>query len=368
MTAKSYLLLTGASGLLGRVLMRDLLRKGHRLAVLVRGSSSGDAARRIQRILRARELVGHYSLPEPVVIQGSLDATASGLSVSTTDAAWIAKHVREVVHCAASISFEYAQHSNEPFRTNVDGTRALIDFCVQSGISSFHHVSTAYICGDAAGPIRETDTDQGQTPRNVYERSKLQAELLIADARHHFDKVTIYRPSIIVGEYSTGFTSTFHGFYLPLKLLSSLPQALTDSIHPSYFWKSLGMSGADCKNLVPVDWVSLAMARIISDPKLQGRTYHLTHWEPTPVERIGKAFAAALGSLSAPIQHQASEDVFALFADKMSLYQNYWGRDPVFDQTHLNAALSSLRAPQMTQATLLRLTRFAMAHRFFWTD
>ena len=36
------------------------------------------------------------------------------------------------------------------------------------------------------------------------------------------DNVTVYRPGIIFGDSRTGYTSTFHGFYVPLKLVSSM--------------------------------------------------------------------------------------------------------------------------------------------------
>lgn len=368
MTTKSYTLLTGATGLLGRVLMRDLLRKGHQLAVLIRAPGSGNALDRINRILTAPQLTDHRPVVMPSVVAGSIDGAKQELSIAKSDRDWIEKNVSEVIHCAASLSFEYSAHSNEPYRTNVEGTRALIDFCRSVGVSSFHHVSTAYVCGNSHGLIKETEIDQGQSPKNVYEDSKLQAELIISNAKRDFERVTIYRPSIIVGEYTTGFTSTFHGFYLPLKILASLPPSVTGSVHPSYFWKALGMSDDDYKNLVPVDWVSLAMARIISDPSLQSQTYHLTHWQPTAVSLIGEAFAEAINLEPRAKQGQIDQDLFDYFAGQMKPYQSYWGNDPQFDDANLKAALSDLPAPRISKATLLRLARFALSNRFLWTD
>lgn len=348
--------------------MRDLLQKGHKLAVLIRASGEGGARDRINRILAATQLTDRGRLATPNIVPGSIDGAKQELLISKSDKDWIAKNVGEVVHCAASLSFEHSAHSDEPYRTNVRGMRALIDFCHSAGVSSFHHVSTAYVCGNANSPVMENEIDRGQRPRNVYEDSKLQAELMLSEEKKYFERITIYRPSIIVGEHSTGFTNTFHGFYLPLKILASLPPSSISSIHPSSFWEILGMSDDDQKNLVPVDWVSLAMLRIISDPTLHGHTYHLTHWQPTAVSLIGEVFAEALSFEVRSEKAHINPDLFGYFSGQMKPYRSYWRQDPEFDQSNLKAALPDLPAPRMSKATLLRLARFALKNRFLWID
>ena len=41
-------------------------------------------------------------------------------------------------------------------------------------------------------------------------------------AADFLDRPTIYRPSIIVGDSQTGYTTTYHGFYAPLKLAHTM--------------------------------------------------------------------------------------------------------------------------------------------------
>ena len=64
----------------------------------------------------------------------------------------------------------------------------------------------------------------GRTAGNVYEKTKLQAELMVraAGTERWLDRATIYRPSIIVGDSQTGYTTTYHGFYAPLKLAHTM--------------------------------------------------------------------------------------------------------------------------------------------------
>ncbi|MGW8257650.1 MAG: SDR family oxidoreductase, partial [Thermoguttaceae bacterium] len=50
---------------------------------------------------------------------------------------------------------------------------------------------------------------------------KLEAETMVREASF-LDQPTIFRPSIIVGDSVTGYTTTFHGFYVLLKLAHTL--------------------------------------------------------------------------------------------------------------------------------------------------
>ena len=105
----------------------------------------------------------------------------------------------------------------------------------------------------------ETELDVGQPFGNVYEESKVAGEKLV-HAATHLDAYTIFRPAIIVGDTDDGFSTTFHGFYTPLRLLSALaeflPQELLLSIN---HLETLGLDGHERKNFVPVQWVSEAM-------------------------------------------------------------------------------------------------------------
>src|SRR5690606_4544782 len=183
----SYLLMTGATGLVGQYVLRNLLDSGERVAVLVRDGKTVSARDRIDALLRHFEEECGYALPRPVVIVGNLLAPGAGLDVEQRR--WIAAHCDRVFHCAASMTFRKSR-DGEPFRTNVDGTQTLLDLCRECGLSEFHHVSTAYICGLREGRILETEVDLGQRLGNVYEESKLRAEKMVRSA-DCFDRVTV---------------------------------------------------------------------------------------------------------------------------------------------------------------------------------
>ena len=163
---------------------------------------------------------------------------------------------------AASMAFRHDSHG-EPFRTNVDGMRNMLALCQQAGIETFHHVSTAYICGLRSGRVREDEVDLGQENGNVYEVSKLGAEKLLRSAGF-LRQTTVYRPASVVGDSLTGYTTSTHGFYLPLQLAYVMADKVPTDLMGDRFFRLLGLRGDEGKNLVTVDWLSAAGSSPIS--------------------------------------------------------------------------------------------------------
>ena len=162
-------------------------------------------------------------LPRPVVIEG--DLLSKGLGLEGADVRWLSRHCTSVIHNAASLSFHSRERDDEPWLSNVTGTRQVLDLCRRTGIRQFHHVSTAYVCGLRNGRILESELDAAQEFGNDYERSKIEAERMVRDA-DFLSPVTVYRPSIIVGDSRTGRTTTYHGFYALLRLAHTLVSRL----------------------------------------------------------------------------------------------------------------------------------------------
>jgi thioester reductase-like protein len=367
------ILLTGATGLLGRFLLRDLSARGRRVAVLVRGGKTADAEARVDDLVRDwREVVG-ADVTRPVVLEG--DITSPGLGLSRSATAWVAEHVDEVVHSAASLCFTRREADGEPYASNVGGVANVLELCRTAGIRRLHHVSTAYVCGLRRGRILETELDVGQTPGNDYERSKLESEQAVR-AAGFLDVLTVHRPSIIVGDLVHGFTNTFHGFYKPLRIIQPFaPAFLRASLESGSVLEALGMSGDDRKNLVPVDWVSAVMSRIILDPSLHGATYHLTSTRPTSVSLLCRVFEEMVVEMAehpvggAGRSTSASLDrglLARLFAEQMQVYRAYWRDDPVFDCSATRRAVPDLPSPAIDEATIRRLCRFAIQTNFRW--
>ena len=176
MAGANGVLLTGATGLLGQCLLRELTRAGHRLTALVRDSRAGTAVERAREAMAFASESAGESLPAPTVVSG--DLREPGLGLSAVDRAWLARRCRNVVHSAASVSFR-PKAASQLQATNVEGTRRLLQVCAAVGFDNIHHVSTAFVCGDRTGVILESDLNLGQDHHNAYERSKHDAEQVI---------------------------------------------------------------------------------------------------------------------------------------------------------------------------------------------
>ena len=284
------------------------------------------------------------------------------------------------MHNAASLTFHALGPNDEPWRSNLHGTRHVLDLCREAGIRQFHHVSTAYVCGLRMGRILETELEQGQAHGNDYEISKYRAELMVRDSEF-LDKPTFYRPGIIVGDSISGYTSTFYGFYVPLKLLSSLlnkaagvasnREELIASIRYSgkRLTEILNLPDHAGKNYVPVDWVSRVMAHIAADPRHHGKTYHLTPDEPVKLKLTREATEQACEQrteLAERMTYREAErlDFEQFFAEGMKVYGAYWRDDPTFDTTHTRAAAPHMSCPDMDIPFFLRICQFAFDTNF----
>jgi len=365
----SYFLLTGATGLLGRYLMRDLTVAELPLAVVVRPTKWESAAQRIETAMARWEMELGRSLVRPVVLEG--DISEPGLGLNSRDLAWVTANCSSMIHSAASLTFHADEATGEPWRSNVEGTRNVLELCRQANIRRYHHVSTAYVCGLRRGKILESELDVGQTPGNDYERTKLLTETEVV-ASTDFDQITVYRPSIIVGNSQTGFTTSYHGFYTPLRIGHSLVQNVQwETLLQADFLGQLSLNGQETKNLVAVDWVSAAMTHLISHEELHGQTYHLTNPRPATALTMLKAIAEELTAFAQtrkPPRNSIapSEEVVASFREQMGIYQAYWSDDPHFDSTRTEQALPNLPCPEIDEAVMQRLVQYAIGAGFGW--
>lgn len=360
-----YLLLTGATGLVGRYVLRKLLVRQRPVAVLVRQGKLSSARDRMEAVLQHGEAVLGRSLPRPVVLES--DLREPGLGLAPADERWITGHCDRVLHSAASMVFK-AQGDGEPDRTNVEGTRALLELCRRTGLRDFHHVSTAYLCGLRTGRVLETELDLGQDLGNVYEASKMAAEKLVRQATW-LTQQTFYRPGSIVGDSSTGYTTSYHGFYLPLQLAYTMCSRIPPEEMGDRFFSVLGLRGDEGKNFVPVDWVARALTELLLRPATHGQTYHLTAPRTVNVRQMQRVIQESIrrwskrktADTASPTDLATCE---ALFRRHMEVYRSHWRDDPQFDRTNLVRALPGLTCPEMTHERMMATARFAIEHNF----
>ncbi len=369
-----YLLLTGATGLLGRYLMRDLLLADVPLAVLVRRNRKQSAEQRIDGVLATWEKRFGQPLSRPVVLEGDITQPSLGLNVD--DLKWIDTHVDSVLNNAASLSFESGDRNAEPWLSNVDALETMLKVCEQTSVCDFHHVSTSYICGLRQGRVFENDLNVGQEFGNDYERSKIQAEQMVRESTL-FDEKTFYRPAIIIGDSKTGFTTTFHGFYAVLRLAhtllrSEVGQQMQGEDNSKAPPVRLNLRGDETKNLVPVDWVSEVMAHILCHRELHGSTYHLTPGNRVTVSDLNNTIESCYGRSNTTFSGKGEIEnptfIEKLFYENMQTYETYWRDDPEFDSSNTSKAVPHLPCPEVTPELLKYLGEKATEMNFRFND
>jgi thioester reductase-like protein len=361
-----FLAITGGTGLLGSYLVRDLLLAGRHLALIVRRDRKKSAATRVDALVRHWEEALDTSLPRPVVLEGDLAKPLCGLSEE--DRHWMHWNCSELLNNAASLSFRGSDRAAEPWLTNVTGTSNTLALAQEVGIEHFHHVSTAYVCGLRTGTVAEDDLDVGQAFGNDYETSKNEAEKMVREAG--FASATVYRPSIIVGDSQTGYTSTYHGFFAGLRLGHTLlTRVVKGSTSGPALLSLLGVNLADHKNFVPVDWVAEVIAHAVQSPEARGQTFHLTHPDPLSMHTVGRVIQEAVETFSvaaSPDDPDLCDEQW--FADnlrnQLDVYQSYFRNDPVFDRRHTDAIAGHIPCPALDDATLLRMSQFAIETDF----
>ena len=362
MPQRRGVLLTGATGLLGQYLLHDLLSRAHPVTVLVRDSRKGRAAERIAIIVAFWSERLRRKLPTPIVLNGDLGQGALGLTAA--DRRWLGRHCQTVIHSAANLSFRETA-DGEPWRTNVEGTQSLLALCREVGLSQWHQISTAFVCGRRTGIIAEEDCDTRQEFHNPYEESKCQAEQLVR--RTPGIRATIYRPAVIVGDSRTGYTSSFNGLYRFLELAvraASLNSAAGKPRMPL----RLPLSGDEVWNLVCVDWVSRAIVELLGKPRWHGRTFHLVARSPVSTRLVRDVGAEVLNlpgvefAGSEGVEHPSRLE--QLFLDGIREYWPYLGGNPVFASVNTKAALPDLPPPPVDRPMLEQLIRFAVANRW----
>lgn len=234
------ILVTGASGFLGTALVTKLLAKGNRVYGLSRHPPE------------AREKL--------TSLKGDILEPNLGLSEVPGDI--------HSVHHLAAIHRLGEDKDGSIWKTNVEGTQSVIDFCLKHNILHIYFTSTAYTQG-----------------RNVYEQSKVLCESMIKES--DIPKVTIFKPPIIMGtaeHFYPGHFSQFVALVIKIHQRAEIVRRKIEGtlrlplIEPVF---RLRANPEGKLNLVPIDAVVDAMVEI----KKEG-TFWLTHPEPPTLAQL----------------------------------------------------------------------------------
>jgi nucleoside-diphosphate-sugar epimerase len=166
-------LVTGASGMLGRAVAQHLITDGHDVRCFQRRPSG---------VPGAQDSLGSIEDPDAVV------AAVRGCSA--------------VIHLAAKVSFTGA--AAEFDRVNVEGTRRLLDAAQDAGVTDVVQVSSPSVAHDGSSLVgAPAGPADPASARGDYARTKAAAELLALGRSGPGFRVAAIRPHIVWGPGDT---------------------------------------------------------------------------------------------------------------------------------------------------------------------
>ena len=264
---------TGVTGFVGVELIKKLLllNPHSEFWLLIRDSRHLKAEDRFEQLIlkiaKENAMTVSSLRPRLNLIKGDLVSIRFGLSINEFQN--LAIPINKVYHCAASINLIGDLESIR--KINYFGTEQVLNLAkisFQKGrFQRLNYLSTAYIAGKRFGIIYENELAHNKGFCNSYERTKYETELMVEKAKAELP-ITIYRPSIIMGDSETGKTSAFNVIYEPMRL--------------AYLGKLtvLPISRSSIFDVVPVDYVCDAIIALSSlEKETIGRTFHLTAGE-----------------------------------------------------------------------------------------
>lgn len=244
------ILLTGASGFLGRNLIPQLLQRDN----TVYGLYHKPPERHIP--LHLMPLIGDITKPD------------LGLEE--------VPKVEAVIHCAALLSFS-PRDKDRLYQTNYQGTANLLKWMRRYGITRLFHISTAYL-------FRQND----------YERSKQLAEKVIK--RYPEIKTTILRPSIIIGNTQVEGLPPLSGFYSGIMVIDRAKRWFEQKTSAWPLRAKIRIHGnrSTKLNLIPVDIIAENITKIINQDKTG--IFYLTHPSPPTLKSLEAPISEAIGA------------------------------------------------------------------------
>jgi thioester reductase-like protein len=264
--------LTGATGVLGGRILRDLLQStAARVYCLVRGNGAAHCEQRVRSFLRLYD--GEASLEQEfhsrvIVLQG--DVTKDRLGLSREVYAELQEQTELTIHAAANTSLLLKYSRREPI--NVRGTGRVIDFCLGTASKTLSYVSTYTVMGDktfdSGVRFHETDYELGQGFEFLnYQRSKFIAEGMVRAARERGLKWRIFRPGQIHGDSATGAYPLAEPQLVGL-FYDLFKTAMDTRVMPESYIHY---------DVVPVDYVSRGIVALSAGDENLFDVYHLTN-------------------------------------------------------------------------------------------
>src|SRR5258706_3977478 len=265
---------TGATGFVGKFLVRNLLKREGIVYVLVRKAS----LKKLEAIYPWWDLDEKRKPIVPVIG----DIAKPKLGIAAADITKIKGKINHLSHLTAV--YDLSADAESQRVANIDGTRNTVEFAEAVKVDIFHHTSSIAAAGLYDGTFREDMFEEAEELDHPYFRTKHDSEAIVRNEC----KVPwrVYRPGMVVGHSQTGEIDKIDGPYYFFKFIQKMRNMLPQ------WMPTIGIEGGRI-NIVPVDYVVDAMDYIAHKKGLDGACFHLTDPDPSRIGEILTMFAKA---------------------------------------------------------------------------
>ncbi len=263
---------TGATGFIGKHLVKKLLAREGTIYVLVRKAS----------VKKLDALLEYWGTDAKRVVAVIGDLAKPKLGVAPADLAKLKGKIKHMFHLAAI--YDLSADAESQIVGNIDGTRHAVEFAEAVNAGCFHHTSSIAAAGLYDGVFREDMFEEAEELDHPYFRTKHDSEGIVrTECKRPW---RVYRPGIVVGHSETGEIDKIDGPYYFFKFIQKMRDILPQWV------PTIGIEGGRI-NLVPVDYVVDAMDFLAHKKGLDGECFHLTDPEPMRVGEVLNLFAKA---------------------------------------------------------------------------
>ncbi|MDO4224488.1 MAG: NAD-dependent epimerase/dehydratase family protein [Bergeyella zoohelcum] len=182
-------LVTGATGILGRLIVLELLKRGRKVRATHRPNSNLEEVRKSFRFYTETPDVFFQKIEWVEVDFSDLDSLQQAL-----------QGVEEVYHTAGKVSFN-PKDRKELFKTNISNTKRLLYACEETQVKKFCHISSIAVL-DGLNEKGEMDEDSDFNPKfnhSDYALSKHYSEMEVWRASAEGLPVVVLNPGVIIG-------------------------------------------------------------------------------------------------------------------------------------------------------------------------
>ncbi len=258
----SRILITGATGFVGRAVIAVLRRDGHTLSGTTRQPDLGQGPEGIP--LYKIDGLGHDMDWAPVVAGADIVVHLAARVHVMRESAGRPQMSQEAGNLAAHMT------------VNADGTKRLAEAAAAAGVRRFLFMSTVKVMGEETDSMAFTES-AGAAPEDAYGVSKLEGEAALTEvAARTGMEFTVLRPPLVSGPHVEG------NFLRLLRLCDwRVPLPIASIVNT--------------RSLISVGNLSSAVAVAAVHPAAAGETFLVSDGEDVSTPELFRRVAAALG-------------------------------------------------------------------------